>query len=143
MQKFHSRITLMRTISRYFGLTIALEASLFASDAKALFQQKCAVCHMQTKPTPKQRSQMVAPPVLGVMFHVKKRYPNRADAVAFIVDYAHNPSKKKALCPSIKRFGVMPSQKGAVTKDELKAIASYMFDRFPPADFKPHKGMKH
>ena len=131
----------MKVLVKSSMLIFTLGASLFAADGKALFKQKCTVCHITTKPTPKQRSQMVAPPAPGVMFHVKKKYPNKADAVAFIVDYAHNPSKEKALCPSIRRFGVMPSQKGAVTKDELKTIASYMFDTFPPAGFKHPKGM--
>ncbi|SFP18899.1 c-type cytochrome [Hydrogenimonas thermophila] len=131
----------MKQLIRYSAFTVALGVSLFAADGKTLFEQKCAFCHMTTKPTPQQRSQMVAPPAAGVMFHVKDRYPNKADAVNFIVDYAHNPSKEKALCPSIRRFGLMPSQKGAVTKDELKAIASYMFDTFPPSGFKHPKGM--
>ena len=122
-------------------LIATLGVSLFAADGKALFEQKCAFCHITTKPTPQQRSQMAAPPAPGVMFHVKEKYPNKSDAVAFIVDYAHNPSKEKALCPSIKRFGIMPSLKGAVTKEELKAIASYMFDTFPPAGYKHPKGM--
>ncbi|RUM46084.1 MAG: cytochrome c [Hydrogenimonas sp.] len=123
-------------------LSMSLGVTLFAADGKTLFEQKCAGCHMTTRPTPEQRSQMVAPPAMGVMFHVKQKYSDKASAIAFITEYALHPSKDKALCPSIRRFGLMPSQKGAVTKEELHAIASYMFDTFPPAGFKHRRGMR-
>jgi len=122
-------------------LIFTLTVSLLAVDGKTLFQQKCSSCHMTTKPTPQQRSQMVAPPIMGVMFHIKQKFQNKADAIDFIIDYTLNPSKEKALCPSVKRFGLMPSQKNMVTIDELKAIASYIYDTFPPANFKHPKGM--
>ncbi len=109
----------------------------FANDAKSLFEQKCMVCHIASKPTPKQRSKMSAPPAFGVMYHVKERYPKRSEAVDFIVEYAMNPDKKRALCMpmTIERFGLMPSLKGIVTEDELRAIADYMYDNFPPEWF--------
>lgn len=122
-------------------LIFTLTVSLLAVDGKTLFQQKCSSCHMTTKPTPQQQSQMVAPPIMGVMFHIKQKFQNKADAIDFIIDYTLNPSKEKALCPSVKRFGLMPSQKNMVTIDELKAIASYIYDTFPPANFKHPKGM--
>jgi hypothetical protein len=35
----------------------------------------------------------------------------------------------------IKRFGLMPSQKGAVTPEELEIIATWMFDNYPQKGF--------
>jgi cytochrome c len=113
------------------------------SDAEALFNAKCKVCHSTTQPT--DFSKVVAPMVFGVMRHVKMKYPNRDEAVRFMVDYALNPSKDKAVCmpQKIARFGLMPSQKGNVTKEELQKITSWMFDNFPPANFKGHgRGMR-
>ena len=119
--------------------------SLFAGESGAeLFKEKCAVCHMQTKPTPEQKKNMVAPPVMGVMFHIKEKYgDDKKKAIEFIKDYVMNPSEDKALClpRSIKRFGLMPSQKGSVTQEELEKIAEYMYDNFPPKGFK-HPKMK-
>ena len=115
--------------------------SLNAADGKALFEQKCAVCHIDHKPTPQERDKMVAPPAMGVMFHVKEKYPDKAPAMAFMSDYVLHPDKAKALCPSVRRFGLMPSQEGAVSKEELQAITSYMFDTFPPKGFKHPQGM--
>ena len=111
-----------------------------SSDAKTLFANKCASCHTTSRPT--DMSKLVAPPVMGVMRHVKMTYPNKKDAVAFIKDYVVNPTKEKAVCMpmKIKKFGLMPSQKGNVTQEELEVIAGWMFDNFPPKGF---KGMGH
>ena len=110
------------------------------SEGKTLFTNKCASCHITSRPT--DMSKLVAPPVMGVMRHVKMKHDNKKDAVAFIKDYALNPSKDKSLCmpKKIEKFGLMPSQKGNVTEEELKVIAGWMFDNFPPKDF---KGMGH
>ena len=101
------------------------------SQGEILFDQKCSMCHSKT--FPKDINAVVAPAVMGVMRHVKIAYPNKSDAVAFIKDYALNPSEEKAICmpQKIKRFGLMPSQKGNVTEEELSVIASWMFDNFP------------
>ncbi len=104
--------------------------------AKSLFERNCAVCHITTKP--KDRSKLVAPPIAGVMWHVKQHYPNRAEAIRFIVDYVQNPSHAKALCPSVKRFGLMPPLK--LPKEDLEAIAAYIYDNYPPRGFK-HRPM--
>jgi Ca2+-binding EF-hand superfamily protein len=72
-------------------------------------------------------------------------YPNKKDAVAFVVDYVQNPSKAKAICmpQKLKRFGVMPSQKGNITPAELEKVAGWMFDNYPTANFRGHgRGMK-
>ena len=98
---------------------------------EVLVKSKCSICHTMTRP--QDISKLIAPPMMGVMRHVKMAYPDKDNAVAFIKDYVLNPSSKKALCKpqKIKRFGLMPSQKGDVTKKELDDIASWMFDSFP------------
>ncbi len=113
----------------------------FAETGKQLFQQKCAMCHVTKKPTPEQQKHMIAPAAMGVMFHVKQKFKNKEKAIEFIVDYVLNPSKEKSVCLSqtMKKFGIMPSQKGAVTKEQLRKIAEYMWDNFPPKGFKHPK----
>jgi len=114
------------------------------NSAKALFDTKCKMCHSTTQPT--DMSKVIAPMVFGVMRHVKMSYPKKDDAVKFMVDYVLNPSKEKAICmpQKIARFGLMPSQKGNVTKEELEKITSWMFDNFPPANFRGHgRGMRN
>ena len=121
------------TVVGLLGLTTTLFAS---SNAQNTFDTKCSMCHIKTMP--QDRSKLIAPPLMGVMRHVKMSYPNKQDAVAFIVDYVQNPSKSKAVCmpQKISRFGLMPSQKGNITPKELEEVASWMFDNYPPANFR-------
>lgn len=76
--------------------------------------------------------------MMAVAFHIKsfiktedesQRIPK---AIAFVKDYVINPSASKSFCDkkSLESYGVMPSQKGKVTQDELQAIAEYMFSHF-------------
>ncbi len=114
--------------------------SLASEDAEALFDAKCAVCHSKAKPT--DMSKVLAPALMGVMRHVKIEYPQKEEAVKFMVDYILEPTVQKAICmpQKIERFGLMPSQKGNVTPAELEKITAWMFDNYPPADF---HGMGH
>jgi hypothetical protein len=75
---------------------------------------------------------------MGVMRHVKMRYPDKMSAVTFMVDYVLNPAREKSICKpqKIERFGLMPSQKGIVTEKELKKISEWMYDNYPPANFR-------
>ena len=119
------------------GSFVALSSYVQAAEsAEVLFDTKCAMCHSKTRPVDKSKA--VAPALMGVMRHVKMTYPNKEDAVKFMVDYILEPSKEKAICmpQKLERFGVMPSQKGNVTPAELEKITSWMFDNFPPADFR-------
>jgi len=116
-------------------LLAGVSGILIASDGASLFDTKCSMCHKMTRPS--DMSTLVAVPIMGVMKHVKMTYPNKADAVKFIVDYVQVPSKSKAACmpQKIQRFGLMSSQKGAVTPQELETIASWLYDNFPSKGF--------
>ncbi len=115
-------------------------APMDASKGKELFSQKCVACHTLGKPADK--NSVVAPALNGVMRHLKMSYPDKTKAVAFIKDYVITPTESKAICmpQKIKRFGLMPSQKGNVTPQELDLIANWMFDNYPQKGF---KGMGH
>ncbi len=122
-------------------LILALSPTLQAdSKAEALFDTKCMACHSKMRPT--DMSKVVAPALMGVMRHVKMKYPNKSDAVAFMKDYIFNPTKEKSICTpqKIERFGLMPSQKGIVTDEELDTILPWMFDNFPPKGFRGGQG---
>jgi len=106
-------------------------------DGKKLIEEKCSSCHNLDLP-PKTFADEVAPPIMAVSFHIvgfmqtadeSMRIPK---AVAFVKDYVINPSAKKSFCDkkSLQEYGVMPSQKGKVSEEELDAIAKYMFKHF-------------
>jgi len=116
------------------------EISLYNESGKELFLEKCTKCHRTTPPKTKEdREAMMAPPIMGVMFHVNDGViadnpkEKKEKVIDFIVDYAHNPSKDKSFCEAhaIERFGVMPSQKNNVTVEELKEIANYLYEAYP------------
>ena len=123
------------------GTLLALSSFVNAEESgEVLFNAKCEMCHSKAKPS--DMSKVLAPALMGVMRHIKMSYPDKDEAVKFMVDYILEPTKEKAICmpKKIERFGLMPSQKGNVTEDELTKITSWMYDNFPPANF---KGMGH
>ena len=106
-------------------------------DGAKLIEEKCASCHNLELP-PKTFEEEVAPPMMAVSFHIAgfMQTPDESmripKAVEFVKDYVINPSAGKSFCDkkSLEDYGVMPSQKGKVTVDELDAIAKYMFKHF-------------
>ena len=118
------KITLLAT-------ALLFSSTLYAQSGAELFEAKCSACHITSRPS--DVSTLLAPPIMGVMRRVKMNFSTKKEAVVFISDYALNPTRKKALCKSqkIMHFGIMPSQKGNVSKKELEKIASWMYDNFP------------
>ncbi|MEA1955455.1 MAG: c-type cytochrome [Campylobacterota bacterium] len=106
-------------------------------DGKKLLESKCTSCH-DTHMPPIVSDDELAPPMMAVAFHVysfvkpSNESQRGSKAIEFVSDYALNPSFEKSFCDkeSLKRYGLMPSQKGNVTEDEVQAIASYMFKHF-------------
>ncbi len=106
-------------------------------DAKKLIEQKCATCHNLDMP-PTVTDDELAPPMMAISFHVHNfvkptnESQRTSKAIEFVVDYVQNPSFDKSFCDkdSLKRYGLMPSQKDNLTSDESKAIAIYMFKYF-------------
>lgn len=106
-------------------------------DGKKLIEQKCASCHNLNMP-PVISDDELAPPMMAVAFHMpdfmkpKDESQRIPMAIEFVVDYVQSPSLAKSKCDtkSIKRYGLMPSQKEKVSQDELQAIATYMFNHY-------------
>ncbi|WP_373003466.1 cytochrome c [Sulfurimonas sp.] len=102
-----------------------------ASDIESLAENKCGSCHLIGEITKEKLNRMAAPPSWALAKKVKVAYPNRLDGINFIINYTLEPSEDKMLFPkeTKERFGVMPSQKGALTDKELQAIAEYILDK--------------
>lgn len=102
-----------------------------ASGIESLAENKCGGCHLIGKITKEKLNKMSAPPWWALAKKVKVAYANRLDGINFIVNYTLNPSEDKMLFPkeTKERFGMMPSQKGALSDDELRAIAEYILDK--------------
>jgi cytochrome c len=113
-------------------LSIGAVTSMAQEKGSALFEEKCAACHVKQRPSMEEMKNLIAPPIMGVMTHVKDAKATKAEAVNFIADYVFDPTSAKALCmkQSIERFGLMPSQKGALSKEEATTIAGYLYDNY-------------
>ena len=106
-------------------------------DGESLAKAKCSSCHNLDLPA-KSSDDETAPPFYTVVTHLKDAikadtdYERKMKFIEFVSDYALNPSAEKSYCDkdSLKFYGVMPSQKGNVTKNEVKAIASYAYEKF-------------
>ena len=106
-------------------------------DGKKLLKQKCSQCHNLDMP-PHTFEDEKAPPMMAVSFHIldfikaatpAEKLPN---AIEFVTDFVQNPSVSKSFCDktSLKTYGLMPSLKGKVSEDELRAIAEYVFTHY-------------
>ena len=111
-------------------------------DGEALLKSKCASCHNLDMP-PKTYEDEKAPPMMAVAFHVKDfmKVNNPSDKrpkfIAFFQDYVLHPSVDKSFCDkeSLKSYGLMPSQEGRVTEEEIGAIAEYVYDFYDQNKF--------
>lgn len=111
-------------------------------DGKALLESKCAACHNLAMP-PETSPEEVAPPMMAVAFHiydfieVKTPAEKVPASIAFVKDYVFNPAVEKSFCDkkSLEDYGLMPSQEGKLTIDELEAIAIYMFEHYNQENF--------
>lgn len=121
MNTFKPSLKLLFSTSLVLSLNTTLSAT---SNGEELFKQKCMICHTITRPA--DRSTMIAPPAKGVMFHLSEDIGSDEDILAHINSFTINPTKEKAICPSVRRFGLMPSQKGNITKEELNTVAKWM-----------------
>jgi cytochrome c553 len=111
--------------------------SLMASDGKALLEKNCASCHTFDLPSPETIPTFKAPAMEAVGFHLKLAMDDDDKIKNFIVDYVLNPDISKSVCESnkVQQFGVMPSQKGKVSKADLEKIAEYVTKHFPTKEF--------
>lgn len=109
----------------------------FANSGEALIKVKCATCHTLSIPKMEMMHSFKAPPMDAVMFHMKDVIKGDENLKAFITDYVYNPDVSKSVCESnkVQKFGVMPSQKGKVSKKELAVISEYMIKKYPREKF--------
>ncbi len=118
-------------------LILALSNMLFAADGAELLKKKCASCHLLEMPTPEMVPTLEAPAMEAVIFHVKLAIEDEKKRKEFIIDYVMNPHPSKSVCESNKvtQFGVMPSQKEKISKEDLDTVSSYVLDNYPTPKF--------
>lgn len=131
------------------SLIIALTSSTLLSkelkNPELIFAKKCVVCHNLTKPKDKTlRKEIAAPPIKIVMKNLMigidaiEEPANKQElntmTIEFIKDYLFVPTRDKAYCEDIsfQKFGMMPSMKGFLTKNEAAIVAPWVVEKFAP-----------
>ena len=122
------------------GLLILLVSPITAGEnakAKTLIQNNCASCHTLGMPNPSTISSLPAPPMNAIIFHVKNEIKSYEKQKEFIVNYALKPQPELSVCDmtKVEKFGVMPSLKGKVSKENLTLIATNLLANFPSQKF--------
>lgn len=125
------------TATLFIFLGCAEEKPKEILNGKALLTQKCSACHNLDMP-PKNYDNEIAPSIMAVTFHlkdfIKSDNPSEHEGrvVSFVQDYVMEPTAEKSICDkkSLDNYGLMPSQKGKVSNDELKAIVEYMYEHY-------------
>jgi cytochrome c len=117
---------LMKKTVLLIASLLTLNSSIFAkSEGKKIFETKCMSCH--TMGMTEDIKKATAPPIKGVVFHMNEAFSNNKKMIEkHINDIVMNPTLDKAICQSVKRFGLMPSLKGSITKEELATVAKWM-----------------
>jgi mono/diheme cytochrome c family protein len=119
-------------MKKLFLLTTLLSLIASANGAN-IFKAKCVMCHTDKNITSK--ANLIGPPIDEVMLHVKEKYSNKKEAIVFMKNYIFKPDPKKALCASMDKFGIMPSQKGIISPKEADEVLEFLFANYPRANF--------
>ena len=129
-------------------LLVAFATSLFAVDGYKVYKDKCKVCHvemMTSKEAMKNLHKLSAPPMIEVSTRLKDMIKLKEEddevkrelVMTFIRDYIINPNIDKSMCHlgALDRFDVMPSMKGQLTKEEIYAVAEWVYDHYEGKKF--------
>ena len=105
--------------------------------ATTLVKNHCVSCHTLGMPKPSKISFLPAPPMNAIVFHVKNELKSYERQKKFIVNYSLNPNPEHSVCDmtKVEKFGVMPSLKGKVSKEDLNLIATNILTNFPTKKF--------
>jgi cytochrome c553 len=129
---------------KYLILSTLVVSSLLAVDGEKVYEKVCSSCHVKMiskKETLKKLGKLKAPPMVEVSNQLKNNIKivddiddmiHRGVVVAFIKDYVINPDIESSMCHAmaLEKFGVMPSQKGKLTDEELDAVAKWVYDYY-------------
>jgi len=104
---------------------------------KTLIQNNCASCHTLGMPHPSTISSLPAPPMNAVIFHLKSEHKSYETQKEFIINYSLDPKPEQSVCDmtKVEKFGVMPSLKGKISKEDLNLVAKNLLANFPSKKF--------
>ena len=100
-----------------------------------LFTKNCAECHATVLGVTHNGGYensfiSPAPYVDDLVKKLKEKTVTKEKFTEFIKEYIENPDKRKSLYgkKAIKKFGLMPSLKDALTQDEIIQLSNYLYE---------------
>jgi cytochrome c len=132
-------------------IVLLLLAATFAlgADGYEVYKKNCMSCHIEmisVKKTKQMFKTLKAPPMVEVSNQIKSNIIvkdedediHRHLVTLFIRDYIEHPSLEYSMCQAmaLEHFGVMPSQKGKLSSEEIAAVAEWIYDRYEDIEFK-------
>ena len=134
----------MNRIHVFFALVVWLSVNMWACEAPtkshenknaekttpqdsveglALLQNNCFSCH---SPNATHESR-IAPPMIAIKEHYWQEGKSKAEFVAEIKKFLHEPSEANSKMPNaVKKFGVMP--KMSFSDEQIEKIAAYIYE---------------
>ncbi len=129
-------------------MALAVMTAQAEIDGYKIYLAKCSMCHNEMTTTAQVKAKfqtMKAPPIMEVSNQLKAMIGyngndeevKRQLVLTFMRDYIFNPDIDKSMCNlgAIDQFGVMPSQKGKLTQEELVAVSEWLYDHFEGKEF--------
>jgi hypothetical protein len=99
------------------------------TDTLKLANSKCFSCHSPNM----EIDNRLAPPMFKVKEHYISDSINKTEFVNSVWKFVQNPSEDVSIMPgAVRNFGLMPKQD--FKEEEVKAIASYIYDNDVSAD---------
>ncbi len=115
-------------------LATLFATTLFAQSGSELFTKNCSSCHanvlgVNVDEQGKYSYIAPAPYITDLITKLKSKTKNEEEFTAFIQSYINNPDKRKSLYGknALRVFGIMPTLKGALTEDEIRVLAKYLY----------------
>ncbi|MCD6654658.1 MAG: c-type cytochrome [Sulfurovum sp.] len=116
--------------------TLLTSSAVLAQSGEAIFNTHCAGCHATILGVNEAGGKVTnvygAPYAKDVIDKLKAETKTKEAFVGFIKDYINEPDKRKSLYgeKAIKKFGLMPSLKGAMTDSEASILAEYLYSEY-------------
>ncbi|RUA34483.1 MAG: hypothetical protein DSY77_05070 [Bacteroidetes bacterium] len=107
----------------------SIASSITSEKASNLMAINCYVCH---DPKAGSHDDLLAPPLAGIKKRYRKATTDRTAFIERMSSFVFNPTEENAMMKGpVKRFGLLP--KTALDQEQIKAIASYIYDNEIPA----------
>jgi len=132
-------------MKRAWSGIMLLSGWLFAESGEAVFEVKCATCHLKYIPQPQLLKNyehnnsdlnLSAPTLTELSFRLRDQVGDRRgdkesqlmDIEDFLLMYLSNPDRNKSILPPqvLQHFKTMPPLK--ISEEEAEALAPFMFD---------------